>query len=301
MKIKLGVVGFSVGNGHPISWSIACNGYSKINLKKIPFKRILEYLPKYDLNCCKINDAEVSHIWTQDQKYSKFIAKVCKIKNICKSIDELTSSVDAILFLRDDIDTREKYLYEIIKSGKPIYVDKYLHYDPKKVSNILNKQKFKGQIFSESPLVNNKKIIFNQNELKSLGKIKLINSVVSGSWKQYSIHIIEPALRFLKYKNIKKINNIKTKSINSVTINFNDDTVVMFTTIKDADFTPFTELTGSLSSVRINWDFDYVFDDFLTTLRRFINIVRNKKFLIKNNHHIFLAKIINSAIKKSRN
>ena len=56
MKLKFGVVRFSSGNGHPFSWSIACNGYSSKNLSKIPFPRVKEYLPNYDMNLCKLND-----------------------------------------------------------------------------------------------------------------------------------------------------------------------------------------------------------------------------------------------------
>ena len=103
MKLKYGVIGISNGNGHPYSWSIACNGFSKNKINKIPFKRVRDYLPKYEINLCKIDSVEVTHVWTQNKKKSELIAKTCNIKNISKNISELASSVDAILLLRDEM------------------------------------------------------------------------------------------------------------------------------------------------------------------------------------------------------
>jgi hypothetical protein len=294
MKLKFGVVGFSSGNGHPFSWSIACNGYSSKNLSKIPYPRVKDYLPKYDMNLCKLNDAEVTHVWTQDNKYSKLIANICNIKKVCKSLDELASSVDAILFLRDDVISRERYLHKLIKTGKPILVDKFLHFKPKKVSQFLNSQKFDGQLFSESPLIHNKKIILNKREIDEIGKVKLINATASGSWNQYAIHIVEPVLRMIKKNKIKKITSTKTKTTTTVTLEWSDDLITVFSTIKDSNLTPFTEIIGSKSSLRVNWDFDYVFDNFITSLKKFTYIVKNKKFVKYDNHHHIIAKILQS-------
>ena len=294
MKLKYGVIGLSLGNGQPFSWSIACNGYSKKNINKIPFKRVRDYLPKYELNLCKIDGAEVTHVWTQDKQKSKLIAKICNIKNISKSIADLASSVDAILFLRDDIEKREKYLNKLIKTGKPILVDKFLHFDPKKVKKFLKNQKYDGQLFSESPLIHSKKIILNQKEKYEIGKIKLINASVSGSWTQYAIHIIQPVLNLIKNKKIISMSSTKTLNSTTVTLKWSDDLITVFSTIENSNFIPFTEIIGSKSKLRINWELDYVFDDFITTLKSFTNRVQNKKFINLDNQHLLISRIINA-------
>jgi hypothetical protein len=294
MKVKYGVIGHSQGNGHPFSWSIACNGYSKRNVSKIPFKRIVDYLSKYEINLCKNEFAEVTHVWTQDKNYSKLLAEVCNIKTICKTINELASSVDAILFLRDDIETREKYLEKIINFGKPIFVDKGLHFNPNKVSQFLRKQKYKGQIFSESPLINNKKIKLNKTELYNLGELKLINSIVNGPWNQYAIHIIEPVLKFFINKKIKNIKSFKSKDITTITIECSNNFIAIFSSVKNSNFIPYTEIIGSKSNMQIKWDFDYAFDDQIMTLKKFTHIVRNKKFIVRDDYYKLLAKIINA-------
>lgn len=43
-KIKIGIIGFNEGNGHPYSFSAIINGYKKIYFKKIGYKNILKYL-----------------------------------------------------------------------------------------------------------------------------------------------------------------------------------------------------------------------------------------------------------------
>ena len=189
--LKLGVVGFSIGNGHPISWAAACNGYSKKNLNKIPFQRIIDSSPKYDLEKCQINEAKVTHIWTQDYNYSKLISKISNINTICKKLKDLYQNVDAILLLRDDIENREKYIIELIKTGKPIYIEKFLHYDEKKIIKFFKLQKYEGQIFSESPLVNNKRLILNKILFLSSSDLNSFGLMLSPLLliKIFSLHI----------------------------------------------------------------------------------------------------------------
>lgn len=43
-KIRLGIIGFNEGNGHPYSFSAIINGYKKFYFKKIGYKNILNYL-----------------------------------------------------------------------------------------------------------------------------------------------------------------------------------------------------------------------------------------------------------------
>ncbi len=294
MKLKYGVIGLSSGNGHPYSWSIACNGYKKNKIKQIPFKRVRDYLPKYEIDLYKVEGAEVTHIWTQSKKTSQSIASICNIKNISKNLNELASSVDAILFLRDDILYREKYLNKLIKTGKPILVDKFLHFDQKKVEKLLSSQKFDGQLFSESPLIHNKNIILNSNERNKIGKIKIINASVPGSWVQYAIHIIQPVLNLIGNKKIIKINSIKTKNATTVVIKWTKNLITVFSTIENSNFIPFTEIIGSKSRLRVDWDLDYVFENFITSLKSFTTRVKNRKFENFNNQHLLISKIIDA-------
>lgn len=296
--LKLGVVGFSDGNGHPFSWAAACNGYLKKKLNKIPFVRIRDYLPKYDLDFIKINDAKVTHIWTQDRNYSKLIAEITKINYVCLNLRDLYENVDAILFLRDDIETREKYLLELIKSGKPIYVDKFLHYDQKKIKKYLKLQRYSGQIFSEAPVVNYIKLKLTKLEFKEIGKIVSITCHTPGKWKLYSVNSIEPCLQFIKNKKIKNIKSYNSELSSNVTIKWQDDLTTTFSSTQNSNVFPSTILIGSKKHKEVIWDHDFTLDVFLSTLRKFIFSVKNKANIKNEKDHFLIAKIVKAGLIK---
>ena len=80
--IKIGIVGFSSGNGHPYSWSAIFNGYDKHKIHDCGFPVIADYLSKRSLPEECIFGAKVTHIWTEDYDLSKKIATVSLIDNV---------------------------------------------------------------------------------------------------------------------------------------------------------------------------------------------------------------------------
>ncbi len=296
MSIKFGIIGYSHGNGHPFSWSIACNGYKKKYLDLIPYKNIRNYLPKYDLNYHKIKNAEVTHIWTHNLKVSKLIGKVCNIKNISKSLKELTESVDAILFLRDDLISRKKYLKEVLRSGKPVYLDKFIALKELEVKKYLRYQKYDGQIFSESPFCNSKKLILNKKELKEIGKIKAIYAISNGSWESYSSHVVQPVLKFIKVKKILKYNLIKSNQVNNLNIKWSNKIITNFITLGKSFGGIYINIIGEKSEKKISWDFDAVFGDFIVTIKKFIYMIENKKKLILKKEYLLLSKVLEKGL-----
>ena len=299
MNIKYGVVGFSQGNGHPYSWSIACNGYSKKNLNLIPFEQIKNYLQKYDFEHYKIPGVEVSHIWTQNIKNSKKIAHVCNIKNVCKSLKQLINSVDAILFLRDDVLSREKYLPLVLKSGKPVFVDKFIHLNKKDTKKLLNMQKFKGQIFSESSFSNCKKLILNDKELSDLGELKLIIGISPSLWNTYAIHLIDSTFKFFSNKKILDFSSLNSKDITSMNIRWSNNLITNYTTVKDSNIKVQLDLIGEYSQKKITWDIDTVFDNFISSIKKFTYMINNKKFNTNKQKYIFIADILEKGLKKN--
>ena len=63
---------------------------------------IVDYLRKQKLQNDAINNAIVSHIWTQDRLLSKNIAKSARIKYMVDTSECPINKVDAILLARDD-------------------------------------------------------------------------------------------------------------------------------------------------------------------------------------------------------
>ena len=119
MTIKLGIIGCSIGNGHPYSWSAIFNGYNSLAMKASGYPIISEYLDKEDWPSVRILDAKVTSIWTQDISQSKHIAKASFIENVCSSLNELEESVDAVLLARDDAENHLKFAKQFLIAGKP--------------------------------------------------------------------------------------------------------------------------------------------------------------------------------------
>ena len=124
---KIGIIGINEGNGHPYSMSAMFNGYNPKALRDLcPFKLIKEYLPRDHRNEFLIDDAKVTHIWTQNEKESINISKVSNIPNIVPNYLDLIGKVDAVIIARDDIENHFKYIVPFLEERIPLFVDKQL-------------------------------------------------------------------------------------------------------------------------------------------------------------------------------
>ena len=94
--VKLGIIGMSPGNGHPYSWSAICNGYNKEAIEKCGFPAISRYLCEKNFPSDFIDNAFVTHVWTQDYSRSCHIALASNIRNVVTDFRDLIGEVDAI-------------------------------------------------------------------------------------------------------------------------------------------------------------------------------------------------------------
>ena len=93
-KLKLAMLGMTEGNGHPYSWSIIINGkYNASALAECPYAAIIDYISKQPTNTLGIENAEVSHIWTDNLKDAEHVAKVAEIENIVSDPKDVIGEV----------------------------------------------------------------------------------------------------------------------------------------------------------------------------------------------------------------
>lgn len=195
--LKLGIIGLSVGNGHPYSWSAIFNGFNKIHMADCPFQVIPKYLSKQKFPEDAIPMAEVTHIWTQDKEVSSNIAKATNINNVVDNYTDMIGSVDAILLARDDYDTHYQMSIPFIEAGLPIYIDKPIATSLSEAHRIFSKEQYDGQIFTCSALRFAKEFVLTEEEKQSIGKIHYLDACIKGPWDRYSAHIIEPVLNII--------------------------------------------------------------------------------------------------------
>ncbi|MEY8767043.1 Gfo/Idh/MocA family oxidoreductase [Francisella philomiragia] len=297
--IKIGIVGFSSGNGHPYSWSAIFNGYDKHKIHDCGFPVIADYLSKRSLPEECIFGAKVTHIWTEDYDLSKKIATVSLIDNVSLNIENLISSVDAVLIARDDCsELRENICYKVLDAGLPVFIDKPIALSLSQLERLYSKQRYEGQIFSCSAFKYSAQFNISQGVTAKLGKIRLINSIIPKSWDKYAVHLIDPIVQ--RYASSDSINSVsefgnKTSAIVGVSVVWNSDLVTNFLTIGDLSSPAKVDIIGESGNEMII--LDDAFGAFKSSLEVFVYRVRAASFVDEYEHHQKVVSIIEKGMK----
>ena len=211
--LNIGVIGSNEGNGHPISFSSIFNGYNQKYLQKFcKYELIREYLPKFHRNKKSniIQGAKVNYIWTHSKKNSYEISKISNIKNICKSLEEMSRKVDAVILARDDIENHLEMAKIFLKKKIPIFIDKLI------VPDQISLKKFekisKKTLFMSCSSARYTSHIQKITKIKK--KIKKDTIFVVGyskkNWIRYAHHLLEGIVKIFGH-NIVKVRCISKK------------------------------------------------------------------------------------------
>ena len=275
--IKLGVIGMSVGNGHPYSWSAIFNGYNKKYMEDCPFSAIPQYLEEQKFPEDSIWGANVTSIFTQDKVVSKHIALASNIDCICESLEELIENVDAVLLARDDAKNHFEYAKPIIEAGLPIYIDKPLALTTKEANNIFSLEQYKNQIFTCSALAYSHEMRLSKEDKELIGNIKYIDAVVPKYWETYSIHLIEPILNIIGYKRSVVDTIVKRFEDNSnVIFEFDDGIVISLKTLGKTSSPLRITVCGEKNYRNLVFN-NSTYDSFKLALEHFIDVCRQKR------------------------
>jgi predicted dehydrogenase len=197
MKLKLGVIGLSDGNGHPYSWSAIFNGYDTAEMEECGYPVIPRYLEQQVWPDCRIESAEVVAIWTQDVELSRQIAKASRIEQVMLEYSDMIGKVDAVLLARDDSKNHLMYAEPFLRAGLSVYIDKPIALSVLDLEKLYALEQYPGQIFTCSALRFSKELMLTETDREDLGQIKHITAFTPKSWSKYAVHIIEPVLSML--------------------------------------------------------------------------------------------------------
>lgn len=270
-ELKLGIIGLSVGNGHPYSWSAIFNGYVPAVMADCGFPVIPEYLShqKFPDDC--IPDARVTHIWTQDEAISRHVAAASNIPNVVGRAEDMIGQVDAILLARDDPENHYEMAKPFIEAGLPIYIDKPLAVSREEAERIYALEKYSGQIFTCSALAYSDGL-----KIGDIGDIRHIQAFVIKDWKKYAIHVIEPALHLFDWSvPIVSHNCISNETNRIVSLSWANGMTTTFTTLYGAQCGFRIQAFGTAGAAEV--DFGGTFFMFRNALREFVAIVRGEK------------------------
>jgi len=230
--IKIGIIGYNIGNGHPYSYSSIINGFNKGYLKKYcKYPIIKDYLLNKKSKQL-LEFARITHIWTGEKKISNQISKIANIPNISNHYKDFLNKVDGVILARDDLKFNYKIIKFFVKKKVPLFVDKQITTDFQKLLKIENMIKKNKTLFFAGSCIRFSKEI---TSFKKKNNKKDIIYVVGNSrsyWIRYAHHVLEPLIMVLgtsiKYiiceENIQK-QTLKIEYKNGVTcvLNFNDN------------------------------------------------------------------------------
>ena len=189
--LKFGIVGLNAGNGHPYSFSAVFNGYDPEALERCcDYPIIRKYLTSFHRNQEFIDNARIDCVYAPEPGAAERVAKVAKIPNIAKSLDELAERCDAILFTRDDIWNHWEMAGKLFRTGKPIYMDKVLTATPEEL------EKFIAAAGPDYPLMTASSFRFAPEVAAAkheadLGRLMTVRGMSPCIWVRYAPHLLD--------------------------------------------------------------------------------------------------------------
>lgn len=193
---KIGLIGFSEGNGHPFSFGSIINGYDDINLKNAGWNVIYNYVKKRDISEVGFEYSKITHVWTQDKEISRKLALSCKIENVLDRYEDMIGQVDGVIIARDDYERHLEIASPFLESGLKVFIDKPLTLD---IQELLYFKKYlmNGQLMSMSGMRYAIELDEIRSNLNDYGNLKSIQSSVLNDWEKYGVHLLDAVLGIL--------------------------------------------------------------------------------------------------------
>jgi predicted dehydrogenase len=219
--IRLGIMGFVEGNGHPYSWSAICNGYDPVAMEQSGFPTISHYLAERKWPNDRLANVSVTHVWTQDAARSRHIARAALIENVVSKPEDMIGKIDGLLLARDDTENHPMFAAPFLQSGIPVYLDKAPALSVANFDRLFERELKAGIIFAGSTLRFAQEFQLTATDRSAIGPIRHISAVTPNTWDRYAIHVIEPALNLIgNVGEVVRGQNWSAKNVQSLDVEF---------------------------------------------------------------------------------
>lgn len=193
-EIRLAMLGCTVGNGHPYSWSAMFNGYDRERMtKECPYAGIPAYLNKEPAQTLTIPGAKVTHVCcTGDGGFTaEHVAQCSLIPHVVQHPTDVIGHVDAVIIATDIGGEHVTRARPFVEAGLPVFVDKPL------ADNAPDLQVFSDwvaagkAIMSSSSMRYTKEFMPYRLSTHELGALRFVSITTPKSWETYGIHALE--------------------------------------------------------------------------------------------------------------
>lgn len=189
-EIKLGMIGFSEGNGHPYSFSSIINGYDDEGFEKTDWNVIHDYLRKKDESEFGFEEVDVTHVWSQDREESELLAKAARIPNVVDERLDMIGEVDGVMIARDDYENHLELSRELLENDLYVFIDKPLCTDLEEL-RYFKKYMKERKLMSRSGMRYAAELDELRSNIDRLGDIRSVKGTVINGLNKYGIHILD--------------------------------------------------------------------------------------------------------------
>ena len=193
-ELRIGILGFTEGNGHPYSWSAMFNNYNKEEMETCGFPVIPRYLEKQPAHTFGIPGAKITCVCCTGyagREEAEHIARAALIPTVYDRPEEMIGNVDAVIVATDDGNEHVDRCRPFVEAGIPMFIDKPLVNTEEDLRTFL-KWRAEGAKFISSSCMRYSKdqepYYVNRYEL---GDIKYICSPMAKKYETYGIHALE--------------------------------------------------------------------------------------------------------------
>lgn len=270
MVIRLGVLGFSEGNGHPFSFSAIVNGYDDEAMGRAGWPVIHGYLRQRDVTELARLDARVTCAWTPDPALTARLCAAARVEHAVAEPEQMQGKVDAVMILRDDADSHLPLALPFLRVGVPVFVDKPLTRSLPELRTFTPHLEA-GRLMSCAALRFARELDEPRADLASWGPITLARGAVVLDWERYGIHMVEAILGVLRRRPVEVV-PVKSLHPAQLAVRLDDDTVVEISCLGAVPKTFRVDFFGCDRAT--THDLVDNFTAFQRTIARFVNMVR---------------------------
>lgn len=193
-EIKIGILGFTEGNGHPYSWSAMVNGYDKDEMETCGFPVIPRYLEKQPAHTFGMPGVKITHVCCTGyagREEAEHIARAAKIQNVCDRPEEMIGEVDAVIVATDNGNEHVERCRPFVEAGIPMFIDKPLVNKEEDLRTFVQWRKEGAKFISSSSMRYCKEFEPYYENHYELGELRYICSTMAKKYETYGIHALE--------------------------------------------------------------------------------------------------------------
>ena len=193
-ELRIGILGFTEGNGHPYSWSAMFNGYDKEEMETCGFPVIPRYLEKQPPETFGIPGAKITCVCCTGfagREEAEHIARAAKIPTVYDRPEEMVGKVDAVIVATDNGNEHTDRCRPFVEAGIPMFIDKPLVNTEEDLRTFCRWREEGAKFISSSCMRYAKEYELYYVNHDELGKLMYICSPMSKIYETYGIHALE--------------------------------------------------------------------------------------------------------------